>query len=97
MELYFSGIAGKIEYRMLESAGVERLLVDQFDLEHIPPERAHVALDSGAYRAFKRHLKLDLDNARWISPVLNNAGLRGRAGRGAAILLGYRSPRGSRG
>jgi len=37
MNLYFSGIAGVAEYRMLESAGVERLLVDPFDLKHIPP------------------------------------------------------------
>lgn len=60
MNLYFSGIAGEAEYHILESAGVKRLLVDQFDLKHVPPEHAQVALDSGVYRAFKRHLKLEL-------------------------------------
>jgi len=63
MKLYFSGVAGASEYQMLESAGVERLLVDPFDLKHVPLERTHVALDSGAYRAFKHNLKLDLEDS----------------------------------
>jgi hypothetical protein len=61
MKLYFSGIAGPSEYRMLERAGVRHLLADPFDLKHIPAGRPHVALDSGAYRAFKGGLSLDLE------------------------------------
>lgn len=62
MKLYFSGLSGPSEYHMLEAAGVRHLLVDPFDLKHIPVGRAHLALDCGAYRAFKRNLKLGLDD-----------------------------------
>src|SRR5262245_3812162 len=61
MRLYFSGVAGASEFRMLESAGVEHLLVDPFDFKHIKPGRAHIVLDSGAYRSYKRGVELDLD------------------------------------
>ena len=60
MKPYFSGIAGPSEFRRLEAAGVRRLLVDPFDRIH-PIGRAHVALDSGAYRAVKHDLSLDLE------------------------------------
>jgi hypothetical protein len=60
MKQYFSGIAGTSEFRRLEAAGVRRLLVDLFDRIH-PVSRAHVALDSGAYRAVKHDLSLDLE------------------------------------
>jgi hypothetical protein len=61
MNLYFSGIAGHSEYSLLEAAGIRHLLVDQFDLKHVRAGRAHLALDSGAYRAFKKGLNLDLE------------------------------------
>jgi hypothetical protein len=64
MRLYFWGIAGPTEYHMLEEAGVTHLLVDPFDHKHIPKRsegRVHVALDSGAYRASKQQLILDLE------------------------------------
>src|SRR5262249_45540948 len=70
MNLYFSGIAGAAEYRMLESAEVKHLLVDPVDLKHISPGRVHVALDSGAYRAFKRHFSLDIAN--YLAVVRSN-------------------------
>jgi len=60
MKLYFSGIAGRREFEMLETAGVKHLLADQFDLRHVGAGRAHVALDSGAYRASKKGLSLNL-------------------------------------
>jgi hypothetical protein len=73
MKLYFSGISGPSEYCMLESAGVKRMLVDPFDLKHIPSGRAHVALDSGAYRVLKRNLKrkrkLNLDLESYLTVV----------------------------
>jgi hypothetical protein len=60
MKPYFSGIAGPSEFRRLEAAGVSRLLVDPFDRIHLVG-RAHVALDSGAYRTVKHDLSLDLE------------------------------------
>jgi hypothetical protein len=70
MNIYFSGIAGAFEYQMLVSADVKRMLVDPFNHKHIPPGRAGVALDSGAYHAFKNNLELDLD--RYLSFVRNH-------------------------
>jgi hypothetical protein len=60
MKPFFSGIADPSEFRRLEAAGVRRLLVDPFDRIHLAG-RAHVALDSGAYRAVKHDLSLDLE------------------------------------
>lgn len=62
MNPYFSGVAGASEFQMLESAGVKRILVDPFDLKNIQRGRVSIAIDSGAYRASKRQLNLDLDN-----------------------------------
>jgi hypothetical protein len=39
MKFYFSGVSGAGEYGMLAAAGVCRLLVDQFDLPHVPAGR----------------------------------------------------------
>jgi hypothetical protein len=61
MKLYFSGIGGHSEYKMLEKAGIKHLLVDPVDYEHISPKRLRVALDSGAYRGFKRGYLPDLE------------------------------------
>ncbi|SRR6266498_4614542 len=61
MKLYFSGISGHSEYKMLKEAGVEHLLVDPVDYQYIPPKRLRVALDSGAYRASKRGYTPDLE------------------------------------
>lgn len=61
MKLYFSGISDHSAYAMLKQAGVKNLLVDPFDYAHIPPKRSHVALDSGAYRAFKHGYNPDLE------------------------------------
>jgi hypothetical protein len=59
MKLYFSGISDDSAYRMLKQAGGKHLLVDPSDYAHIPAKRPHVALDSGAYRAFNRGYRLD--------------------------------------
>jgi len=61
MKLYFSGISGHSEYKMLKEAGVKHLLVDPVDYQYIPPKRLRVALDSGAYRASKRGYIPDLE------------------------------------
>jgi hypothetical protein len=61
MQFYFSGISNHSAYKLLEAAGVQHLMADPFDQKHIPAMRDHLALDSGAYRAFKRGLSLDLE------------------------------------
>ena len=60
MKFYFSGIDGAKTYALLERAGVRHVLVDQFDVRHIPRGRPGTMLDSGAYRAWKRNWTLDL-------------------------------------
>lgn len=60
MKFYFSGVSGASEYRMLAEAGVRHILVDQFDMYNIPRGRECVALDSGAYRAGKKNLNLNV-------------------------------------
>lgn len=70
MDLYFSEIAGPSKYRMLEVAGVRHLLIDPFDLKRIPARHPHVALDSGAYRAFNHDLSLDRKE-RWVRSARN--------------------------
>lgn len=61
MELYFSGVASRTEYDWLMRAGVESILVDQYDLKNIPDEHRPVALDTGAYKISKSKGKLTLD------------------------------------
>jgi len=61
MRLYFSGVNDRKTYRMLAEAGVRYILVDQFDLKNVPGARPNVALDSGAYRAWKKNWTLDRD------------------------------------
>lgn len=69
MKFYFSGAAGNGEIAMLHKAGVERILVDPDDywgvLYYLERQRGeiwwpNIALDSGAYRAYKNGEELDL-------------------------------------
>ena len=55
MILYFSGVKSAKELGMLKLAGVGHVLVDQFDVwsSGVLEWDGHVALDSGAYWAFK--------------------------------------------
>ncbi|HQR21605.1 MAG TPA: hypothetical protein PKV98_12100, partial [Burkholderiaceae bacterium] len=55
---YFSGVAGPSEADFLRAASVQHVLVDPVDLAH-GNGFAHVVLDSGAYRCFKRGTPLD--------------------------------------
>jgi hypothetical protein len=59
LKFYFSGLRDTADAELLRQLGVTRVLVDPHDL----PNAAafpHVALDSGAYRAFKAGKPLDL-------------------------------------
>ncbi len=59
LKFYFSGLRDTADAATLQPLGVTRVLVDPHDL----PNAAafpHVALDSGAYRAFKAGTSLDL-------------------------------------
>jgi len=57
-KLYFSGVASRREFKLLQQAGVKRIMVDPFDLKNIPADwDGEVLLDSGAYRAFKQPRK----------------------------------------
>ncbi len=60
MQFYFSGLNDQRTVQLLLAAGVSRVLVDQFDVEQSTPFPS-VILDSGAYRAWKQDLILDLD------------------------------------
>jgi len=57
LRLYFSGIASGMEAAMLRDAGVSDVLVDPFDLQHVDGF-ARIAMDSGAYRSFKKGVPL---------------------------------------
>lgn len=61
MKFYFSGIDSPKTYAMLEKSGVRFVLVDQFDVRHVPGKRQGVMLDSGAYRAWKNGWTLSLE------------------------------------
>lgn len=60
MEFYFSGVASRAEFNLLLRAGVTHILVDQFDLPNIAGWRGSAFLDSGAYKAHKRNLRLNV-------------------------------------
>lgn len=60
MKLYFSGVSGKAEYDMLLEAGVDKILVDPADLVNVNGFKGSLALDSGAYRAFKQGKPIDM-------------------------------------
>ena len=59
MEYYFSGIQSKQELTWLLEAGIRRILVDPVQWRQVVskaalPDDMQIALDSGAYRAFKK-------------------------------------------
>lgn len=56
---YFSGLASRVEARLFREAGVANVLVDPKDLGNADGF-PNVALDSGAYRAFKKGAALDI-------------------------------------
>ncbi|MBE9180247.1 hypothetical protein IQ268_16915 [Oculatella sp. LEGE 06141] len=58
MKFYFSGIASKSEVAMLQAAGIQRVLVDPVDLKNIQGWEIETALDSGAYRQFKKGVEI---------------------------------------
>lgn len=60
MKIYFSGCAGPSERDMLVAAGVRDYLCDPADYPNLPAERDAFALDSGAYRAWKAGVELDI-------------------------------------
>lgn len=70
MDLYFSGVASPTEYRWLKQAGVEHILVDQFDLKHVPDDDRPVALDTGAYKISKSGGRLALDVGAYVETAL---------------------------
>ena len=61
MRYFFSGIGSTEERDMLQEAGVTRILVDPTDLHNADGMNAQVALDSGAYHAFKNRTTIDVD------------------------------------
>jgi hypothetical protein len=56
---YFSGLASHVEAGLFREAGVKNVLVDPKDLANAEGFE-NVALDSGAYRAFKSQTALDI-------------------------------------
>lgn len=66
MTLYFSGISSRVEASYLRSAGVEYALVDPKDVVNVFDNDVswfpHTALDSGAYRAFRRDQQVDVNS-----------------------------------
>lgn len=75
MILYFSGVSGNWERDTLQDARVNHILVDPFDLQYTANFN-HVAMDSGAYRAYKRGVPLpSTPNGLWdfiVSPDVIN-------------------------
>lgn len=71
MKMYFSGIAGSSEAEMLSLTNVSQLLADPHDWPHVRHQTAaSVALDSGAYRQWKRGTPIsDLD--LWAEEIHN--------------------------
>lgn len=60
MKLWFSGVKSQRERAMLETAGVELVLADQFDYKNVADWPGKVAIDSGAYRFYKKGGTLDI-------------------------------------
>lgn len=62
MRYYLSGIAGDAELRLVTKAQADLpVLVDPKDLKHVIDWNGSVALDSGAYRHFKKGSIIDID------------------------------------
>lgn len=63
MQFYLSGIAGKGEFGMINAADTQLpLLVDPVDLKQVTDWHGSLALDSGAYRAFKKETTIDINH-----------------------------------
>lgn len=62
MKLYFSGIASRDELGLLKDATVRHIMLDPKQLKALGgiPKGYRVAIDSGAYRAYKAGTPLDL-------------------------------------
>jgi hypothetical protein len=60
MKLYFSGLASTTEAAWLRAAAVDHVLADPKDFDNTRG-LTHIALDSGAYRAFKSGQPLDIE------------------------------------
>ena len=76
MKIYFSGIASTSEAEMLSHANISQLLADPHDWNNVRHQLASsVALDSGAYREWKRQTPItDLDLwADQINDTLHSA------------------------
>ena len=63
MDFYFSGLESPVEVRLVVQGGATHLLVDPQQYRSLGgvPDGLRVALDSGAYRHFKRGSKLDVE------------------------------------
>ncbi|HLM60953.1 MAG TPA: hypothetical protein VK308_09125 [Pyrinomonadaceae bacterium] len=60
MKFYFSGISDAATYKMLETAQVQHILCDPFDVQNVPLSRKIGILDSGAFRFFRQGSELDM-------------------------------------
>lgn len=63
MDFYFSGLESPVEFRLVMQGGATHLLVDPQQYRSLGgvPDGLRVALDSGAYRHFKRGSQLDVE------------------------------------
>lgn len=62
MVYYFSGVGDAATFDILREAGVRHILVDPYDLKHIPEDwDGELALDSGAYKEFKEGRSMSLE------------------------------------
>ena len=67
MKFYFSGVKSKNELEWLKEAGISRVLVDPTDFPNVINWPGNIALDSGAYRAFKSGKPLNLETYQSIA------------------------------
>lgn len=73
MDFYFSGVRGRKERGLLQRAGVERVLVDQFHTDVLDGWPVEASLDSGAYRLFKAQQKGDETQVSRLTPLMQPA------------------------
>jgi hypothetical protein len=70
MKMYFSGIASESEAEWLQQAGIHDYLSDPTDSRHVPANAKNFALDSGAYRAFKKGQPITADTIpQWFDAI----------------------------
>lgn len=80
MKLYFSGVASQKEMLLLKEAGVKNYLADVTDFINLTRDDErdhHVAVDSGAYRAWKQGTPLTVK--RWIEQIQDFGHMNGWA------------------